>query len=319
MRPAKLSYENKCSQAEHPFLSIAIPTYKNKKYLIKALQSIENQTESKAFDYEVLIVSNNPGDTMSDIVPYCEQSELPVRIYVNEENYGQVGNINQCVELSRGVYVAFLHDDDMLLPAFFSIISKYLNTDVVYPCILPSYYNMYADYRTDAKHRFLSVLFFPRFFYRKELQVVHPDDHLHAFDDIYGAPSCGNVFHKQSVMEFGLFRNERGAAWDYYNFREFNKQFNIYILHKFVGIRRSDSGMSSESTVRQQFIEDKKKMVFYDEADNMFISTYRDTIFSHKPKWKYIFFRLKTRWYFYTHNLDKSIGIPKKLFKQYHD
>ena len=319
MFPSKMIYCKDNRNGASPLLSIAIPTYKNKKFLIKAIQSIENQTQKKPFDYEVLIVSNNPGDTMRDVIPYCEQSELPICIYVNEENYGQVGNINQCVELSRGDYVAFLHDDDMLLPVFFSTIRQYLNTDRVYPCILPSYYNMYADYRPDTKHRFLSAIFFPRFFYRKELQVVHPNDHLYAFDDIYGAPSCGTVFHRQSVMKFGLFRDERGAAWDYYNFREFNKQYDVYMLHKFVGIRRSDSGMSSESRVRQQFVEDKKRMVFQDEAENPFITAYRDTIFSHKPTWKYVCFRLRTRWYFYTRNLDKSIGIPKELFRQYHD
>lgn len=319
MLPSKLIYVSENRMCSQPLLSIAIPTYKNKRYLIKAIKSIEDQSEKDLFDYEVVIVSNNTTDTMSDIIQYCKNSELPVSIYINEENYGQVGNVNQCIELSRGKYVSFLHDDDMLLPTFFSIVSRYLKSTQVFPCIVPSYYNMYTDYQTDLKHRFLSAVFFPRFFYRHELQIVRPNDHKFAFDDIYGSPSCGTIFHKQSVCDYGLFRDERGAAWDYYNFREFNKIYEVYLLHRFVGIRRSESGMSSEEKVRQQFLDDMKQMVFQDEADDPFLVAYRETIFSHKPVFKYLFFRIKTKCYYYMRNLDKDIGIPQKLYSQYHD
>ena len=136
-------------------LSIVIPTFRNKQLLFSAIDSVIALEQYEGISYELLVVNNNPDDDMKELVDKYKKVSIPVSFYKNVENYGQVGNINQGVFLSRGKYVAFLHDDDLLLPNYLNEIGPFIISEQEYDCIVASFYMMAENYSADFKHRFL--------------------------------------------------------------------------------------------------------------------------------------------------------------------
>lgn len=300
-------------------LSIVIPTFRNKDLLFSAIDSVISVKKFPGISYELLVINNDPNDNMRELINKYQKVNIPISFYKNVENYGQVGNINQGVFLSKGKYIAFLHDDDLLLPNYLNEIGPFIIAEKEFDCIVMSFYMMPEHYRFDFKHHLLDVITLFRYLYRKKMQEITPKDYINSFYDVYSAPTCGTLFLKKAILDYGYFRDEHGAAWDYYNYRMFNKEKSVFLLHRYVGIRRTDSGMSNDIKIQKEFLEDRKKMVEFEIGNNKFIKKYNPTFFTKKPIIKYIVFRIRTRLYYYTHNLDSTIGIPKKLFKIYHD
>lgn len=297
-------------------LSFIIPTYKNNRFLDTAITGIVNQRGCSFSSYEIIVISNDPTAVFDDYVEKYRNEKIS--FYVNTENYGQVGNMNQGISLAIGKYVSFVHDDDVILPNYMiEMLPLITDRNKDYECIIPSYYLIYDEYKVDLKHKFLDVFFILRRLYRKKLALIKTRDFIYSFDNIYGAPTCGTVFLKKTIIEFGYFQNERGAAWDFYNFRLFHKCHNIYFLHTYVGIRRSETGMSKESRVQIEFEEDIKLIVRNDENDNPFISKYSEAIIAKRPKLKYLWFRMRTLSYFYLRNLDMRKAIPKSEYRKF--
>lgn len=101
-----------------PLLSLIIPTYKREKLFCEALKSALAQ-QPVPFAWEVVVVDNTELDEKGEtpalrFVREC--GDLRVRYYHNEKNLGMFGNWNRGVELARGKWVSFLHDDDVLCP-----------------------------------------------------------------------------------------------------------------------------------------------------------------------------------------------------------
>lgn len=294
-------------------ISIIIPTFKRTEYLYKALDSIFNQ-DSEGVNFEVVVVNNNPKDKMVEVIK--KYFGYPVSFYSNIENYGQVGNNNQGVSKSKGKYVAFLHDDDMLMPNYFKTIKNYIQDRDV-SCIITSQYDMYIDYKSDFKRLFARSVFCFRYLYRKDIREIHYDDCLFAFRDVYNPPTCGTLFLKKDLLEFGGFQNKKGAAWDYYNFREFNKKYRVILLHEFLGIRRMFTGMSNNPKILEDFLSDERDLVF-ENQDNWFIRNF-GLAYVLRKGWKYYFAKIFRAIYLYSTNLDGTRNISQQDFKKYGD
>lgn len=292
-------------------ISIIIPTYKRTKYLLSALDSIFCQ-DSESLSYEVIVVNNNPQDKMTEIIE--KYADYPISFYSNMKNYGQVGNNNQGIIKSKGKYVAFLHDDDMLMPNYFKVIKKYLQ-DKRISCLITAQYDMYADYKVDYKRGFARAIFCFRNLYRKDIREIRYEDCLFAFRDVYNPPTCGTLFLKKDLLEFGGFQDKKGAAWDFYNFREFNKKYRVFLLHKHLGIRRMFTGMSNDPRIMADFNADEHDLVS-ENQNNWFIRFFGDAYLS-KRGMKYIFARIFRAVYLYASNLDSTRNIPKKTFEEY--
>ena len=297
-----------------PLVSFVIPTYKNYKFLYNAIDSILNQS-NELFSYEIIVISNNPDADLTEFIEKYKNNSI--KFYMNQENYGQTGNINLGTSMARGRYVSYLHDDDLLLPNYSAAIAPYvLDASRRYTCILPSYYNYFSNYLFDIKHCLLGALFSWRFFYRKQLQELHIEDNIFAFDNIYRAPSCGALFFKQDLEDFGYFIDEGQAAWDYYNFRLLNKEHIIYRLHKYTGVRRCETGMSAEKKVHEEFRNDKLKFIDEQKEAYPFLVKYEQICESNGPFLHYLFLRVRIKTYFYMHNLDSEKSIPYVLFRK---
>lgn len=98
------------------WLSVVIPTFNRKKLFREALKSVLEQ-KPVDFRWELLVVDNTPldgnGQTPAlEIV--LEENDPRIQYYHNRENIDTGYNWNRGVELARGEWICFLHDDDVL-------------------------------------------------------------------------------------------------------------------------------------------------------------------------------------------------------------
>lgn len=96
-----------------PRVSICVPIYNGAAYLEETLAGIAAQTWR---DFEVVIVDDCSTDTGPAIARRWTERDPRFRLFVNDANRGLVGNWNRAVELSRGQWIRFLFQDDLIAP-----------------------------------------------------------------------------------------------------------------------------------------------------------------------------------------------------------
>ncbi len=101
------------SDATHttPLVSVVIPTYNHAHYLIRALQSVLDQTYT---NWEVIVVDNHSQDNTDDVI----QGFRDLRIKVLKiHNDGVIAaSRNMGIRAAKGDWVAFLDSDDLWYP-----------------------------------------------------------------------------------------------------------------------------------------------------------------------------------------------------------
>jgi glycosyltransferase involved in cell wall biosynthesis len=99
-----------------PSWSIVIPSYNCARYLPAALDGVLAQRPARVAELEVVDDRSTDG-TVAVLEGYRAAG---VRVHVNAENQGPVGNFNRCVGRATGDLVHLLHADDEVLPGFYS-------------------------------------------------------------------------------------------------------------------------------------------------------------------------------------------------------
>lgn len=97
-----------------PTVSIIIPSYKPGEYLYDCLKSVYSQTLDKN-EYEILIILNGPKEPYySQIVNYIKSKHLNNLSLLYSEHAGVSNARNLGIDYSRGQYIAFVDDDDLI-------------------------------------------------------------------------------------------------------------------------------------------------------------------------------------------------------------
>lgn len=94
-----------------PLISVCVPMYNNSATIERCLQSVLNQD---GVEFEIVIVDDQSTDDGASIAASLLRPED--RLIRNDSRLGLNGNHNECLKLSRGDYIQFLHGDDWLLP-----------------------------------------------------------------------------------------------------------------------------------------------------------------------------------------------------------
>jgi len=100
-----MAYKNKLEQ---PFFSVIITTYNRASLLLRAIQSLMNQTEK---NWEAIIVDDGSTDNTQNCIQAYLKKDKRVQ-YFKLEHVGAVAAKNKAIELSKGIYVTFLDSDD---------------------------------------------------------------------------------------------------------------------------------------------------------------------------------------------------------------
>lgn len=99
-----------------PLLSIAIPTYNRANILDKSLSILIPQLIPFSDKVELIISDNCSTDDTQLIIAKYQQKKGDIQFvsYLQKENTGYFGNFRKCKELSNGVYIWLLSDNEHL-------------------------------------------------------------------------------------------------------------------------------------------------------------------------------------------------------------
>ncbi|MBM0637132.1 glycosyltransferase family 2 protein [Campylobacter sp. VicNov18] len=105
-----------------PKLSLIVPTYNRSALLKKALESIQNQDFK---DLEIIVSDDNSDDDTKSVVEDLQKDDKRIKYFLNQ-NYkqGPNGNKNNGLDKARGEFIAFLDDDDEILPNALSVLMQ---------------------------------------------------------------------------------------------------------------------------------------------------------------------------------------------------
>lgn len=97
-------------------VSIIIPTHNRAHYIIETLESIEKQQYDKI---EIVVVDDNSSDKTKEVVlQYSKDSRFPIRYLVSDGVGGNHAR-NLGIVNSKGSYIQFFDDDDLVTEDFF--------------------------------------------------------------------------------------------------------------------------------------------------------------------------------------------------------
>ena len=102
-----------------PLISVVVATFKQDNTLLRALNSLAEQTYK---NFEIIVVDDNADEDFSTRVEkivslFCEEHKhINLKFIVNTENLGSAHTRNVGIDASTGEYITFLDDDDLYLP-----------------------------------------------------------------------------------------------------------------------------------------------------------------------------------------------------------
>ncbi len=94
---------------ERPFFSVCVPTYNRAHYLKEALESVLSQTYK---NYEVIVYDDGSTDSTYQVVKGFKSEKI--KYFRGDKNRGRPFARNRCIELSKGDWIVWLDDDDIL-------------------------------------------------------------------------------------------------------------------------------------------------------------------------------------------------------------
>jgi len=92
-----------------PLVSVCIPTHNSAPFLKEVLESILNQTYSNI----EIIISDNDSKDETEIIAKSFAAYNRISIFKNSTNIGCYNNYNKLINLSKGVFIAIYHSDDI--------------------------------------------------------------------------------------------------------------------------------------------------------------------------------------------------------------
>ena len=222
-----------------PKMSIVIPCYECKKYILRALRSVQNQNFS---NYEIIIVDDGSASDTVTFIKHMQKEENRIRIIQNKKNMGLL--YTRCIgSLSaKGKFILPLDSDDMFLDKdifyiltniaikgnfdiiIYNSISAILKEDKNIIKFGPTYY--------DRNHKPNLILFQPDLGYYH----IAPSNNIEKFyfnDELIHGKFFRTAIYKKAVNKLGKERYSRYlilAEDDIVN----NSIFNIARCAKFI-------------------------------------------------------------------------------------
>lgn len=176
-------------------VSVIIPTYKRSDFLIRAIDSVLNQTYPFI---EVVVIDDNPPNSNFRLETEARMSkyinEKNVKYIKNKQNLGGALARNEGIKGSSGDYITFLDDDDIYLPDKIAIQVKKMsdkNADMSFTDVrIHNLDDKLVDYR---EHSYIKN------FSNDELLKQHLMHHL--------TPTATYMYKKNTLISIGCFDN----------------------------------------------------------------------------------------------------------------
>lgn len=106
-----------------PKVSVIIPVFNARLYLVEALDSIIAQTFS---DWELIIINDGSTDGSKDIIDQYQDKRI--KYIENDTNLGLIASLNKAIDFCSGEYIARMDADDIAMPDRLRKQVEFLNT-----------------------------------------------------------------------------------------------------------------------------------------------------------------------------------------------
>ncbi len=94
-------------------ISVIVPVYNNEKFVLDALQSVDEQGIS---DLELIVVNDGSSDGSEEVIREFAGTH-PYVVFISQENKGVSAARNAALDVAQGEYVGFLDSDDVYRPS----------------------------------------------------------------------------------------------------------------------------------------------------------------------------------------------------------
>lgn len=106
-----------CSWASQPLVSIIVPIYNVKKYLVSCIESLCAQTYQ---NLEIFLVDDGSTDGCGEVCEYYATRDQRFRV-MHKKNGGISSARNMALDQCEGEWVSFVDSDDVLSPVFVEV------------------------------------------------------------------------------------------------------------------------------------------------------------------------------------------------------
>lgn len=93
----------------NPKVSILLPTYNGETYVCDAIKSVVQQSWK---DWELIICDDASFDDTYARAMSCSSGDVRILFHKNKKNVGLAANLNVCITMARGEYIARIDEDD---------------------------------------------------------------------------------------------------------------------------------------------------------------------------------------------------------------
>jgi len=107
-----------------PLVSVTSPTYNRADTILRAIESVQNQTLR---DWELLVVDDGSTDDTAGLIAARYAGEPRLKL-IRQENHGVSAARNAGLRASSGKYLAFIDSDDEFLPHHLELESAFLES-----------------------------------------------------------------------------------------------------------------------------------------------------------------------------------------------
>jgi len=187
-----------------PQISICIPTYNGGLYLEETLISVLAQTYT---NYEVIIVDDQSSDNTCDIAREYAARNQRFTFYQNEKNLGLVGNWNRCIELSKGEWVKFVFQDDLIAPTCIEEMLAASTADTWLTICRRDF--IFEDGTSEETRHFYEQHPNPQRVFGNDLAFIRPESVCQTAIDLFGINCFGEpsaaLIRKEAFACHGLF------------------------------------------------------------------------------------------------------------------
>lgn len=91
-------------------VSIIIPYFRKKKYILETINSVINQSYKK---FEIIIIYDDDKKTDLEFIKKISQKDKRIKLVINKKNYGAGISRNLGIKISKGDYISFIDSDDI--------------------------------------------------------------------------------------------------------------------------------------------------------------------------------------------------------------
>jgi teichuronic acid biosynthesis glycosyltransferase TuaG len=212
--------------------SIIIPTFNSAKFINLALNSI---IENNYKDCEVVVIDDCSGDETVELVKLINKnSDIDIRIFINEANKGAAYSRNIGIRKSRYDWIVFLDSDDYFTHDKLSTLNKYINNNKRAKIICNSQWWVGKNYRIRVEN------------YKTYNKKLHPFVSLFRRNSI---STSALTIEKKTIESEGGFDASIVSGQDYELWLRLAKKEPIFFIKKiltFHSIREGSLGSNPE-------------------------------------------------------------------------